>query len=307
MTIIGKQKIFDAIAKRKKIRIEYSDREGVKTTRIIHPYHLFRWNRKIYFIGFCEYDKDIRNFRISRIKGLHTTSDNFRGPIHEFDYYKSKGHFCVFSGRYNIKKMYDSREDQLNNVTQATCPLPPPQKVIRADAADRKVSFSKRSFVPSVDYPIQYIAPKLCNGPASCRSPVEEDILNYLDSEDTVYRYWIEPIKIPFISGGKKHTYTPDVMAEYRDKSRVLIEVKSFRDINDSANLRKYEVGQNYCDGQINLDFEIWTSDNGRIKKFKLSNIQTEQFMRSVKNDSGYNDRHSIWARIIRYLKELMS
>jgi len=309
MSIKPREKIFTAIAKQKKIKIKYTDAEGITTKRIVQPYHVFKWKRRIYFIGFCEYDKDIRNFRVGRIKQIDILTEKFNGSIPGFTNLKLKGHFSVFSNYSFIEKLFDESGAQPRSMPWTECPLPPPKKLHRFEKTVKNSGFMRRKHYGSFenDYPISYSAPKLCNAPAKCRSPVEEEVFNYLNHAYSVYRYWIEPINIPFISGGNKYTYTPDVMIEYRDKNRLLIEVKSLREMNDADNLHKYEVGQNYCDDQINLGFEIWTSDNGRIKKFKLSDIQAGQFMSSDIKDNGYNDSSSAWTRIISYFKELMS
>lgn len=271
---ISKDKVLFAISRRKKIEIDYVDSEGTRTKRILHPHHVFTWHRKKYFLAYCEYDHDIRNFRISRIKRLKILKDSFKEKIPSFTYYKSNGYFNVFGKRYPVERLLpNEKADEANIKSNVPCPLTPPKNIYKSEVTFIKPKAKGRSFAGENDYPIIYSGAKLCNSPAFCRSPIEEEILNHLEGDPNVKRYWIEPVRIPFVACDERHSYIPDVLIEYYTTvDRLLIEVKASSEITFEENLHKYRVAQNYCCEESNLDFQVWTTENGLIKKFSLQN-----------------------------------
>lgn len=62
--------IENAINKNDKIEIVYADIDGKKSTRIIHPLHLFKYKNDYYVTAFCELRNDIRHFELKRILNI---------------------------------------------------------------------------------------------------------------------------------------------------------------------------------------------------------------------------------------------
>jgi len=306
---IPKDKIFLAISKRKKIEIDYVDSEGTKTKRILHPHHVFKWNRRIYFLAYCEYDQDIRNFRTSRVKRFQILKDSFKEKIPSFTYYKSNGNFNVFEKRYHVRRLVpDGEADKVKIEGNVECPLPPPKNVYKSEVAFTKSKAQAKSFQGEDDYPIIYSGAKLCNKPAYCRSPIEEEILNQLEDDPNVKRYWIEPIRIPFVACNESHSYTPDVLIEYRTTvNRLLIEVKSLAEINLAENIHKYRIAQNYCYGQANLDFQIWTIENGSIRKLSFQEVLNLKHEKNNSLGSDSVEGNNLWKRMVDFLLRVVT
>lgn len=59
--------IENAINKSDKLNIVYEEIDGTKTSRIIHPLHLFIYKNDYYVTAFCELRNDIRHFELKRI------------------------------------------------------------------------------------------------------------------------------------------------------------------------------------------------------------------------------------------------
>ena len=62
--------IENAINKNDKIEIVYADIDGKKSTRVIHPLHLFKYKNDYYVTAFCELRNDIRHFELKRIVNI---------------------------------------------------------------------------------------------------------------------------------------------------------------------------------------------------------------------------------------------
>jgi len=87
-----------AIRNKTKVRIIYHSFAGDEDTiRIIHPYELLINDGALNIVGFCELRKDIRDFRVSRIKAITPLEDSFVVPG---DYFlkKSRNKFIHLSG-----------------------------------------------------------------------------------------------------------------------------------------------------------------------------------------------------------------
>ena len=66
-----------AIISVKKVEILYKSAKGEMNFRVVHPYYIFQYKGSMYFAGFCEYRKEIRDFKISRIKEYEVLKENF--------------------------------------------------------------------------------------------------------------------------------------------------------------------------------------------------------------------------------------
>lgn len=66
-----------AIITNRKIRILYESANQKSNFRIVHPYYVFQYKDSMYFAGFCEYRKEMRDFKISRIKEYRILDEIF--------------------------------------------------------------------------------------------------------------------------------------------------------------------------------------------------------------------------------------
>lgn len=96
--------IVRAIKNKKKITMNYYSLSSGKKKRIVHPYSLFEYQGAMYIAAFCEINKELRYFKLSRIQELNINKETFIMPNDfniEEHMEKSIG---LFSGdTYNIK------------------------------------------------------------------------------------------------------------------------------------------------------------------------------------------------------------
>ncbi len=67
-----------AIDARSKIHLDYKDREGVASGRVVCPLGLYFWGNVWTLGAWCELRKDFRNFRLDRIEKTASTKETFR-------------------------------------------------------------------------------------------------------------------------------------------------------------------------------------------------------------------------------------
>ena len=80
-----------AIDARTKIRLDYKDREGVASGRVVCPLGLYFWGNVWTLGAWCELREDFRNFRLDRIEKATSTSETFRSepPLTLEDYVRA--------------------------------------------------------------------------------------------------------------------------------------------------------------------------------------------------------------------------
>jgi predicted DNA-binding transcriptional regulator YafY len=66
-----------ALRERRKVRFQYTDRDGAPSARTIWPLGLFFWGKSWSVAGYCELRKDFRNFRADRIGALELLDEKF--------------------------------------------------------------------------------------------------------------------------------------------------------------------------------------------------------------------------------------
>ncbi|OOB75240.1 hypothetical protein AXF41_09190 [Clostridium haemolyticum] len=66
-----------SIIYKNKVKINYCSSENKYKERIVHPYNIFQYKGSIYLRAYCEYRKDIRYFKLSRIKEYLILKDRF--------------------------------------------------------------------------------------------------------------------------------------------------------------------------------------------------------------------------------------
>ena len=63
-------------------RIGYTSlSSGAETSRVVHPYALYRWRDAWYLVAFCETASEQRTFRVDRITSVRSTGEVFAVPI----------------------------------------------------------------------------------------------------------------------------------------------------------------------------------------------------------------------------------
>ncbi|WP_426450346.1 helix-turn-helix transcriptional regulator [Paenibacillus sp. S-38] len=70
-------KLRQAIEKSHRVSIQYSNRDGSESERVIEPYHLILKGYLWYLQAYCTWKKDFRVFRLSRIQGLQLMAESF--------------------------------------------------------------------------------------------------------------------------------------------------------------------------------------------------------------------------------------
>jgi predicted DNA-binding transcriptional regulator YafY len=90
--------IEEGIKTRRTVSLIYDSIESGLTTREIEPYFMIFIERAFYFVGYCYLRKDLRTFRIDRIRGITLTGKTFvpRKGIDAADYFRNS--WGVFSG-----------------------------------------------------------------------------------------------------------------------------------------------------------------------------------------------------------------
>ena len=76
--------INDAIRDKIKLKIDYLNKNFMKSTRLVHPYRLFNKDNYLYLAAYCEIRDEIRIFRCDRIEGLALTGRTFEMPSSSF-------------------------------------------------------------------------------------------------------------------------------------------------------------------------------------------------------------------------------
>lgn len=66
-----------AIIMKRKIKIMYSSLKNEIKERVVKPYGIFQYQGALYFVAFCEYRKEIRQFKISRINKYEILEEQF--------------------------------------------------------------------------------------------------------------------------------------------------------------------------------------------------------------------------------------
>jgi len=60
---------------------------------------------------------------------------------------------------------------------------------------------------------------------------MEQNVFFALDKDSTVATYTPEPFAIPYIHEGRRHSYIPDILVEYTNGSKEVIEVKPIYEV----------------------------------------------------------------------------
>jgi hypothetical protein len=107
------------------------------------------------------------------------------------------------------------------------------------------------------DYPIDYQSCKIPNSTAKCRSPMEANAFEDLDYDPNVISYHPEPYKISYEYNGKSFKYVPDILIEYKNGSRELVEIKPIYDVGRARNIAKFKAAKDFA-ALHGYKFRIW-------------------------------------------------
>jgi hypothetical protein len=96
------------------------------------------------------------------------------------------------------------------------------------------------------------------------RSTYELVAYQILDSLSKVLTYKSEPFRIPYLLDGVEHTYIPDILVTYTDRTLELIEIKPERQVSETSVQAKSLAAINFCDN-LGIPYTIWTEKELRI------------------------------------------
>lgn len=280
---MNKKMIEAAINQGFKINFRYINEKGEETKRTIHPWLLFKYKSfstettYLYVAGFCELRKDLRTFRLDRISELTLVNEYI--SFENIDIESLKNKFDnTFMGKIKIlQSIYELNSRPKIPRSINTRKLLVDERIYGSYKA-KPLLHQKPSWADEAntdkEYPKPWFSPKLVNSSGICRSPLEEIVLSMLDDDDKVISYEIEPFKIRFGAGSEESTYIPDLFITYNNGKKVIVEIKSMKDISLDINIAKFEAIEQYTieNGYI---FEVWTVEFGDTvvsvnwKKFK--------------------------------------
>lgn len=83
--------INDAIINKRKVLIFYTNARGEYSERIIDPYGLFSYYGANFFIGFCNFRNEFRQFKLVRIKEIKLLKENFKKEKFDINLYIKDG------------------------------------------------------------------------------------------------------------------------------------------------------------------------------------------------------------------------
>jgi len=92
------------------------------------------------------------------------------------------------------------------------------------------------------------------------RSSYELSYFQYLDNNDNILEYDVEPFRIPYEFSGSRN-YIPDTLIIYNNGSRELVEVKPSALLSQPKNAAKIIAGRSYCDVN-NIVFVVITEED---------------------------------------------
>jgi hypothetical protein len=95
------------------------------------------------------------------------------------------------------------------------------------------------------------------------RSSYEKKAYLKLDADESVKKYYVEKIEVEYFNPLKKITssYIIDILIEYKDGSKKLIEVKPEKWLSDEVIICKIEAAKTKSK-ELGIPFEVWTEIN---------------------------------------------
>ena len=99
---------------------------------------------------------------------------------------------------------------------------------------------------------------KATNSSVYYRSMFELNAIVFLERDDNVISYSVEPYRIEYTCEGKTRNYVIDYMIEYQDGRKVLVEIKPSCHTTNPINIAKFDAASRFSSG-LGMSFEIWT------------------------------------------------
>ena len=129
------------------------------------------------------------------------------------------------------------------------------ERMLRGDFSTK--SHNKKGFFDSIKNNIKIFY----------RSSYELKAFEILESDENVIGYKSEPFYIGYIGlDGIKRNYIPDLLVEYKDSVKKLIEIKPKCFLIDPVVQLKINAGIEYCNkNKNNILFDVWTEENLKI------------------------------------------
>lgn len=120
-----------------------------------------------------------------------------------------------------------------------------------------------------------------CGTMVKYESLLERDYIHLLEFDYHVDYYESQPLIIPYMYKGVKHTYYPDFKVITRDNKVIIVEVKPEKFLKKEENLVKFQVGEKFCE-KNNWDYLVVSEPQIRrgslqynIKKLKNVDFQS--------------------------------
>jgi hypothetical protein len=111
-------------------------------------------------------------------------------------------------------------------------------------------------------------SPKI--GRVLCRSSWEKEAFELLDNDPKVKSYKSEPFGIPYMCEGIERYYYPDLLIEYIDSSKELVEIKpSFRLLTVKVQLKLLAATKWSLENKT--QFSVWTEHELAILRILIS------------------------------------
>lgn len=89
-------------------------------------------------------------------------------------------------------------------------------------------------------------------------SALEKTWFSILESDPGVKHFLRSPVGIPYFYQGEQHIYRPDILVEYVDGRKFLVEIKHPATVNEAKNVSKHEAAAKWC-LQAGMPFMVWT------------------------------------------------
>lgn len=99
--------------------------------------------------------------------------------------------------------------------------------------------------------------------PINYRSGWELTVCKALDVNPEVIRYEYESLQIPYLMGGKQHTYTPDLLIAYKSGKKVIAEIKRADKLTDRKVIAKATAVRQWLrDNGLagEYEYQFWTN-----------------------------------------------
>jgi len=89
-------------------------------------------------------------------------------------------------------------------------------------------------------------------------SALEKTWFSILEGDPAVKHFLRTPVGIPYVYQGEPHIYKPDILVEYIDGRKFLVEIKHPATVDDPKNMSKHEAAAKWC-LQAGMPFMVWT------------------------------------------------